>query len=108
MLVGERQGVDDNGFVRCKQAGVVAEEVGRVYGACRVSAAGGGCLKRDWSAVISKAWARRERRRDRVVASMVCGLCCWAECSVSHVLMTSRVAAERLAALLRGGSGTTT
>jgi hypothetical protein len=39
----------------------VAEEVGRADGGCRVSNAGGVCLKRDWSAVISKAWARGEQ-----------------------------------------------
>ena len=57
MLVGGREGVVDNGFVNCKQAGV-AEEVGRVDGGCRVSKAGGVCLKRDCSAVISKVWQR--------------------------------------------------
>jgi len=38
----------------------VAEEVGRADGGCRVSKAGGVCLRRDWSAVISEAWARGE------------------------------------------------
>ena len=62
-VVGEGESVDDNAFVRCRQAGVSSTVmgVGRSDGSCRVSKAGGVCLRRDWSTVISKACWRRKR-----------------------------------------------